>query len=78
VTERQMFGVVVRGLGLLSVMYGLSQWLVVAARLLGPNVPYRFPIHEEVLFGVVWVVVGTLLMRHGGWLVRVAYGSESN
>lgn len=78
VTERQAFGIVVRGLGLVSVLYGFTQWLVIVARLIDPkNVPTRFPITEDVLFGVFWIVLGTLLIR-GGWLVRFAYGPDSN
>jgi hypothetical protein len=68
----------VRGIGLLADMYALSLWLVVVSRLIDPNTSHRFPIVEDVAFGAFWIVVGTLLMRQGGWIVRLAYGPESN
>jgi hypothetical protein len=77
-TERQVFGLIVRTLGLVSVLYGLSQLLVAVARLIGPNVPHYFPFHEDVIFGLFWLAFGALLMRRVGWLVRFAYGPESN
>lgn len=77
-TERQVFGVVVRTLGLVSVLYGLSQLLVAIARLTHPDVPHYFPLHEEVEFGAFWITVGVLLIRRVGWLVRFAYGQDSN
>jgi len=73
-TERNLFGAMVRGLGLFSAMYALAQWLIVVARLIDPNTPHRFPMFEDVLFGAFWIVVGTLLMRQGGRIVRLAYG----
>jgi hypothetical protein len=77
-TERNVFGVIVRVLGLIVFVYGLTQWLVLVARLVDPTVPARFPISEDFLFGVFWTVIGTLLMRQGGWVVRFVYGPESN
>lgn len=77
-TERTVFGVIVRVLGLMVFVYGLAQWLVLVARLIDPSVPSRFPIGEDFLFGAFWTVIGTLLMFQAGWIVRFVYGPESN
>jgi hypothetical protein len=77
-TERKLFGVIVRVLGLLTFVYALSQWLVMVARLIDPTTPHRFPMSEDALFGVFWIAVGTWLMRRADWLVGFVYGPESN
>jgi len=78
-TERQVFGLVVRAIGIILAFYSLSLWLLVAARLMDPkDVPHRFPITEDVLFGTVWLVVARVLLIPGDWLVRLSCGPESN
>lgn len=77
-TDRQAFGVLVRALGVVAGLYGLTQWLVVIARLASPNpdpgsIPHRFPIFEDILFGVFWTVLGLILLMRSRWLVRFAY-----
>ena len=82
-TDRQAFGVVVRALGLVAGFYGVSQWIVVIARLASPNpdpssIPHMFPVFEDILFGVFWIALGLILLIRSGWLVRLAYGPDSN
>ena len=76
-TEQQVFGVVVRSCGLLTVIYGLMEGLIVAANPFGP-VMHKFPLYEDAVFSLFWIIFGTVLIRLGATVARFAYGPNSD
>ena len=73
-TGRQVFGVIVRTIGVLLVLYGLHAFLTPAYAWLGmvfdsgQLMPQNYAVE-----GAAATALGALLVR-GGWLVRLAYG----
>jgi hypothetical protein len=73
---RQVFGVIVRTVGLLLAVYGLYFLLVAVSAKVG--LAYDGSLTPDVYFvyGVFWVGVGAALLKCG-WLLRFAYGRET-
>ncbi|HXE54279.1 MAG TPA: hypothetical protein VN541_14745 [Tepidisphaeraceae bacterium] len=72
---RQVFGVIVRVIGLLVALWGVLAlaWAAGETRfaLVGHYTPATY-----LIFGLVYLALGILLIR-GEWLVRFAYGGRA-
>jgi hypothetical protein len=69
-SSRQVFGVVVRTLGLLIILAGGYTF--------ASSVLFRahFPWHVYLVAGLVYLAAGAVLMWGAEWFVRFAYGPE--
>jgi hypothetical protein len=70
----QMFGVIVRTVGLLLAVYGLFNLAIAITATIGMT--YEGSPAAFVVYSVFWVGVGTALLRCD-WLLRFAYGREA-
>jgi hypothetical protein len=78
-TERQMFGAVVRGVGVYLAAYGSIQiWMEVIIRLLvvTKDEMYRYTAMHDFLYGLTFVAVGYLLIRRPDWIIQLDYERE--
>ena len=73
-SSRQVFGVVVRTLGLLVILAGGHRIFYAFAS----SVLFRahFPWHAYLVAGLVYFAAGAVLMWRAEWFVRFAYGPE--
>jgi hypothetical protein len=73
-SSRQVFGVVVRTLGLLIILAGGHRIFYAFAS----SVLFRahFPWHVYLVAGLVYLAAGAVLMWGAEWFVRFAYGPE--
>ena len=73
-SSRQVFGVVVRTLGLLIILAGGHRIFYAFAS----SVLFRahFPWHVYLVAGLVYLAAGAVLMWRAEWFVRFAYGPE--
>jgi hypothetical protein len=75
-TARELFGVVVRTLGLLMVLWGLYT-LIYLINVRAVNAPSAgYPTGSFLITSTFWLVGGIVLLR-GEWLVRFAYGGTA-
>jgi hypothetical protein len=72
-TASQVFGVIVRTVGLLLAVYGLSFLLLAVIAKIGFAYEGSLPPETYFVYAVFWLGVGAALMKCG-WLVRFAYG----
>jgi hypothetical protein len=71
---KDIFGIIVRTIGLLVVLYGLyTVWYGVAAMVGLLNGIHSVAIY--IIFGVFYVAFGLFLMR-GNWVTNFAYGRD--
>jgi len=78
-TERQVFGIVVRGLGVYFAGLGVQKiWgaLFVAFSKYS-NELSRYPIMDVLTTGLVWFALSYVLIRKADWIVDLAYRSPS-
>ena len=74
-SSRQVFGVVVRTLGLLVILAGGHRlFYAFASSVLFKS---HFPPHVFLVTGLVYLAVGVVLMWRAEWFVRFAYGAET-
>lgn len=72
VSARDIFGVVVRTIGLLIAIYGMYDWCWAIALLLRLVVGH-FPFETHTIFGAMYFGFGVVMLR-GSWIVSLAYG----
>jgi hypothetical protein len=79
-TERKVFGVVVRGLGAYLAVLGVQQiWSVLfLAFSKYANEQSRYPILDVSTTGLVWFAVSYVLVRKADWIVDLAYERPSD
>jgi hypothetical protein len=72
---RQLFGVVVRTLGLVVILLGGHRvfYAFVSSVL---HFKSYYPPHVYLVAGLVYLVAGVVLMWRAEWFVRFAYGRE--
>ena len=77
-TERQMFGAIVRGVGVYFALYGVDQFWILLVRLLSlfPDAQYRFPMMQDFLYASLQIALGYLLTRRPDWLIHLAFERE--
>jgi hypothetical protein len=73
-SERQIFGVAVRVIGLIILLYALSLVLYLALHFLGITVALRQSTAVDVAFAVMYLVVGLALLKGADTVTRLAYG----
>ena len=76
-TDRQVFGLVVRVLGVILALYGLLELNTGLAHWIDPAAPHRFSVVVDFLVGLIAIVAGGLLVK-AEWLIRFAYGRTAN
>jgi hypothetical protein len=78
-TERQVFGAVVRGVGVYLAVDGVVQLLMEIFRITldSEKAFYRFSTMHDFLYGGILAVAGSLLVRKPDWIVEFAYGRGS-
>jgi len=75
-TDRKIFGIIVRVLGLWLAAYeGLVNISVAIATAADHSVTGGYSAEHRLLVGFFSLIVGIALLK-GGWLVKLAYGSE--
>jgi hypothetical protein len=72
---RQLFGVVVRTLGLVVILVGGHRVFYAFASSVLHFKSY-YPPHVYLVAGLVYLVAGVVLMWRAEWFVRFAYGPE--
>jgi hypothetical protein len=75
VNEKQLFGVLVRAIGVLVVLDGAREFWFVLARVafLEPESVFRYPVSQDLLYGFVIIVLGSTMIRWPEWIVRLAW-----
>jgi hypothetical protein len=77
-TDRQLFGVLVRVFGFVFVYEAIFNVNVGVAQLLDPTVYHRFPARFDFAFAVIESLLAFAFIHWPGWVVCLAYGSDSN
>jgi hypothetical protein len=77
VTDRQVFGVVVRVLGIILAGYGFLELESGLAHWIDPAALHRFSVAAYFVVGSIAVCVGAFLVK-AEWLVGFAYGRNAN
>ena len=72
----QIFGVIVRTVGLLLALYGLYMLLIAATAIIGMSYEGSLTPETYAVHGVFWVGVGAALPRCK-WLLWFAYGRQA-
>jgi hypothetical protein len=75
---REVFGIVVRTIGLIVVLYGIVLLIYVIVRTLGIAVDAKSSVAAEAIFGIIYAVVRCALIFRATFLVRTAYASDEN
>ena len=77
-TERQMFGAIVRGVGVYVAVNGIEQMWMVLARLLSlsPDMQFRFTLMQDFLYSSTLFAVSYLLIRKPQSIINFAYEPE--
>jgi len=73
-TERELFGALVRWLGALACLYGLYLLLYGALKFLGTSLSSHLSVATDLVFGLGLLALGLVVMRFSGVLARFAYG----
>jgi hypothetical protein len=76
--HRETFGMVVRVIGLIGVIYGLYTGWYTMAHLFGLQTRYNYPVSSTAAFSLFYLVLGLFILRGADWIVRFAYGPNSN
>ena len=78
-TERQLFGVVVRGLGVWFAVLGVQQiWSVILLALSKyANEAGNYPIVNTATIALIWFAASYVLIRRSDVVVELAYGRRS-
>jgi len=76
-TEKQVFGLIVRGLGVLVILDGARQAWFLIMRFAYPPSVFHYPFSLDLLYAVVVLMVGLALMRSPEMIVRLAWSEES-
>jgi hypothetical protein len=71
---RDLFGVSVRFLGLISCVYGVYDLFFAGAQLVGFQFHDDYPAGLVIITAGFFLVLGFALIRNAEWLVRIAYG----
>jgi hypothetical protein len=74
--HKHAFGVVVRVIGLLALLYGLYSGWYAGIRWFGLTTRYNLPANSAILFASFYSGMGLVLLRCANWVVRFAYGPE--
>lgn len=77
-TEKQLFGVVVRGLGVWFAASGVQElWnVIVLAFSKYANEPGEYPILYTATIALIWFAVCYVLLRNSDIIVDLAYGQQ--
>ena len=71
---RDLFGVSVRFVGLISCLYGIYDLFFVGLQLIGLDLHDGYPPGFVTIAAAFFLVLGFALMRSAEWWVRAAYG----
>jgi hypothetical protein len=71
---RDLFGVSVRFVGLISCLYGVYDLFFVGVQLTGMELHDDYPAGLVIVTAAFFLVLGFALIRSVEWLVRLAYG----
>lgn len=71
---RDLFGLSVRFLGLVSCIYGVYDVFFACLQLLGVQLHDDYPPTLVIIAAGFFLVLGTVLIRAAEWFVRFAYG----
>jgi hypothetical protein len=74
--HRHSFGVAVRVIGLLLLLYGLYSAWYAGIRWFGLTTRNNLPVNSAILFASFYSAMGLVLLRRANWVVRFAYGPE--
>ena len=75
---QQSFGVTIRTVGLIILVYGLYDSLHTAIELAGGQTRIHEPYVAGIIFSLFWLTVGVVLLFAADAIARLAYGSTSN
>jgi len=71
---RQVFGAIVRGLGLYCFLNALDLGLYAAAHVMPIPIDFKYPFAHDVTLSVFYVVAAAALLWGADFIVRMAYG----
>ena len=74
--ERQIFGLIVRTLGMLFFIYSTSFLFYLAEKMVGAPQPTRLSLTADVVGFGLYFVLGLTLLRAADRIVRFAYSPE--
>lgn len=77
-TDQQLFGVLARIVGLLMGIYGILEWFVGVAQLVDPKIPHHYSVGEDLLFGLIALLIALILVRYSDSLTEFAYPRDKN
>jgi hypothetical protein len=64
VTEKQLFSVLVRGLGVLVLLHGADEaWVCIARLIWTPHIDYFYPYRQDLVFMVLQFLIGAAMIR---------------
>ncbi len=77
-TDRQLFGALVRVFGLVFVFEAVSNVNVGIAQLLEPGITHKYPAHFDLIFAAIEILVALGFIRWADRVVHLAYRSRSD
>jgi hypothetical protein len=77
-TDRQLFGVLIRVLGLFFVWEMITNLDIGVAQLISPNVPHKYPPLGDFAFAAVESQYALAAIRWADYIVRFAYRFSSD
>ena len=72
-TDRKVFGVAARVMGLIVGIYGILESIMGIVQWINPETPHSYPVSTRFVFGLVGILFGFLLIGWTEWLVRFSY-----
>jgi hypothetical protein len=72
---RQVFGAIVRGIGLYNLVYALELALYAAAHVVPIPISFQFSFAHDATWSMFHLVVGAALFWGAEFIVRMAYGA---
>jgi hypothetical protein len=76
-SDRQIFGLIARALGLSVFIYGFLVMNTGILRWIDPRASYRHSIAGDVFYGLIMMFLGAVLVGWTEWLVAFSYRRRS-
>jgi len=76
-TVKDIFGLIVRTMGLVMILFGLFDLAYVAAKLLGLPLPSRYPVSVDAISSAFYFIIGIAVILSATLITNLIYGRDN-